>query len=113
MKIRYQNVFVAAALAAVSSLALAQGNFSGQQPQPGYPAAQGSPQQPGASPQGATADHGLQGHMMTTGDARVQLQQRIGTGPPPGVIRFDRAVIVDASGFEQPLAASTLFIPHG
>jgi hypothetical protein len=29
------------------------------------------------------------------------------------VIRFDRAVIVDASGFEQPLAASTLFIPHG
>ena len=76
-------------------------------------ALQGSPQQPGATPQGATADHGLQGHMMTTGDARVQLQQRIGTGPPPGVIRFDRAVIVDASGFEQPLAASTLFIPHG
>lgn len=28
-------------------------------------------------------------------------------------MRFERAVIVDASGFEQPLAASTLFLPLG
>ena len=33
--------------------------------------------------------------------------------PPPGIVRFDRAIIVDAVGFEQPMAASTMFIPHG
>lgn len=32
---------------------------------------------------------------------------------PPGAIRFDRAVVVDANGFAQPIASSTLFIPHG
>ena len=32
---------------------------------------------------------------------------------PTGMMRFDRAVVVDASGFEQPMAASTMFIPHG
>ena len=32
---------------------------------------------------------------------------------PPGTVRFDRAIIVDAVGFEQPMAASTMFIPHG
>ena len=34
-------------------------------------------------------------------------------GLPPGAIRFEPAVIVDASGFEAPLAASTLFLPQG
>lgn len=29
------------------------------------------------------------------------------------IMRFERAEIVDASGFEQPLAASTLFVPVG
>ncbi len=32
---------------------------------------------------------------------------------PQGIVRFDRAIIVDAIGFEQPIAASTMFIPHG
>lgn len=32
---------------------------------------------------------------------------------PTGMMRFDRAVILDAVGFEQPMAASTMFIPHG
>jgi rhodanese-related sulfurtransferase len=47
MKIRYYSIFVAAALAAVASSALAQNSFGGQQPQPGYPAGQGYPPQPG------------------------------------------------------------------
>lgn len=34
-------------------------------------------------------------------------------GLPPGAIRFEPAVIVDASGFEAPMAASTLFLPQG
>lgn len=29
------------------------------------------------------------------------------------VLRLEPAVIVDATGFEQPMAASTLFLPHG
>ena len=37
-------------------------------------------------------------------------QQR---GLPPGAIHVDRAVIVDATGFEAPMAASTLFLPRG
>jgi hypothetical protein len=102
MMIRYQHVFVAVALAAVATSALAQGNFSGQPPSLGYPAAQGAP-----------ADPNLQGPRMTTGSTWAQIPPRSGQGPPPSVLRFDRAVIVDASGFEQPLAASTLFIPHG
>ncbi|MGI9325384.1 MAG: hypothetical protein ACR2PZ_09215 [Pseudomonadales bacterium] len=28
-------------------------------------------------------------------------------------LRFDRAIILDTTGFQQPLAASTMFIPHG
>src|SRR5437879_4352979 len=51
MNIRYYSIFVAAVLAAVSSSALAQDSFGGQQPQPGYPAGQGYPQQPGGYPQ--------------------------------------------------------------
>ncbi len=35
------------------------------------------------------------------------------SSPPPKTLRFERAVVVDASGFEQPLAALTLFIPFG
>ena len=39
---------------------------------------------------------------------------QVDAGTPSGeVIRFDRAVILDAVGFEQPMAASTMFIPHG
>ena len=34
-------------------------------------------------------------------------------GLPAGAIRVERAVIVDASGFEAPMAASTLFLPSG
>ena len=30
-----------------------------------------------------------------------------------GILRFEPAVIIDASGFERPMAASTLFIPLG
>lgn len=29
------------------------------------------------------------------------------------ILRFDRAIVVDATGFEQPIAALTLFIPYG
>jgi hypothetical protein len=32
---------------------------------------------------------------------------------PAGAIHVDRAVIVDANGFEAPMAASTLFLPRG
>ena len=32
---------------------------------------------------------------------------------PPGTVRFDRAIILDRIGFEQPMAASTMFVPHG
>jgi len=58
MKIRHYSILVAVALAAVSSSALAQDSFGGQQPQQGYPAEQGMqqpggyPQQPGGYPQG-------------------------------------------------------------
>ena len=62
---------------------------------------------------GATEGYGELGQMMATAGAPSQIQSGNRKGLPPGVVRFDRAVIVDASGFEQPLAASTLFIPHG
>lgn len=32
---------------------------------------------------------------------------------PPGAIRFEKAMIVDATGFEAPMAATTLFLPAG
>jgi hypothetical protein len=34
-------------------------------------------------------------------------------GLPPGALRVEKAVIVDATGFEAPLAATTLFLPAG
>lgn len=34
-------------------------------------------------------------------------------GLPAGAIRFERAIIPDATGFEAPIAASTLFLPSG
>ena len=34
-------------------------------------------------------------------------------GLPPGAIRFEKAMIVDATGFESPMAATTLFLPAG
>lgn len=34
-------------------------------------------------------------------------------GLPPGAIHVDRAEIIDATGFEAPMAASTLFVPRG
>jgi hypothetical protein len=37
-------------------------------------------------------------------------QQR---GLPPNAIHVERAVILDATGFEAPMAASTLFLPRG
>ena len=45
---------------------------------------------------------------MACAHAPVHAQQRTS-----GMLRFDRAIILDASGFEQPMAASTMFIPHG
>jgi hypothetical protein len=33
--------------------------------------------------------------------------------PPRAVLRFEKAVIVDATGFEAPMAATTLFLPAG
>jgi hypothetical protein len=39
-----------------------------------------------------------------------QLQPR---GLPRGAIHVERAVILDATGFEQPMAAATLFLPAG
>jgi hypothetical protein len=44
--------------------------------------------------------------------AASQLEAATATAPP-GTVRFDRAIIVDATGFEQPMAASTMFVPHG
>jgi hypothetical protein len=113
MKIRHRNIFIATALVAVSLWALFLDDFGDQQPQQGYPAAPGNLQQPGAYPPGVTENYTVQGQRIADMDAPLQMQNRGGKGPPPGVIRFDRAVIVDAGGFEQPLAASTLFIPHG
>jgi hypothetical protein len=113
MKIRHRSIVVAAALAAVSSAVLFLNNFGGQQMQQGYPTAPGNLQQPGGYAPGATEDRSVQGHIIADMGAPPQVQTRSGKGPPPGVVRFDRAVIIDASGFEQPLAASTLFIPHG
>jgi hypothetical protein len=34
-------------------------------------------------------------------------------GLPPGALHVERAVILDATGFEAPMAASTLFLPRG
>lgn len=34
-------------------------------------------------------------------------------GLPPGAIHLERAVVVDYSGFEQPMGAVTLFLPSG
>lgn len=34
-------------------------------------------------------------------------------GLPSGAVRLEPAVIVDETGFEQPMAAATLFLPHG
>jgi hypothetical protein len=36
-----------------------------------------------------------------------------GRGLPPGAIHVDRAVVLDATGFEAPVAAATLFLPRG
>lgn len=33
--------------------------------------------------------------------------------PQGDVLRFERGLIVDASGFEQPVAAASLFVPYG
>lgn len=33
--------------------------------------------------------------------------------PPRTVLRFEKAMIIDATGFEAPLAATTLFLPAG
>ncbi len=33
--------------------------------------------------------------------------------PPRAVLRFEKAMIVDATGFEAPMAATTLFLPAG
>jgi len=33
--------------------------------------------------------------------------------PPRSVLRFEKAMIVDATGFEAPMAATTLFLPAG
>ncbi|WP_295428068.1 hypothetical protein [uncultured Thiodictyon sp.] len=62
---------------------------------------------------GATAEQGAVDPMNAASGAAPKMQSLTGKGLPPGVMRFERAVIVDAGGFEQPLAASTLFIPHG
>lgn len=35
------------------------------------------------------------------------------TRPAPRSIRMEPAVVVDATGFEKPIAAATLFVPHG
>lgn len=35
------------------------------------------------------------------------------TGLPTGARRLDRAVILDSGGFERPMVAGTLFVPHG
>ncbi len=37
----------------------------------------------------------------------------IAADPPRAVLRFEKAMIVDATGFEAPMAASTLFLPAG
>lgn len=36
-----------------------------------------------------------------------------GSGQASKYMRFERAVVLDATGFEQPMAASTLFLPVG
>lgn len=41
------------------------------------------------------------------------MKQAPSRGLPPGAIHVEPAVIVDHSGFEQPMGASTLFLPTG
>ncbi len=36
-----------------------------------------------------------------------------GADPPRAVLRFEKAMIIDATGFEAPMAATTLFLPAG
>jgi hypothetical protein len=43
----------------------------------------------------------------------VQDAHGAGGATPPGVYRFDRAAVIDPAGMERPMAAGTLFIPHG
>ena len=31
----------------------------------------------------------------------------------PRTVRMEPAVVIDATGFEKPMAAATLFVPHG
>ena len=40
-------------------------------------------------------------------------QLAAGADPPRSVLRFEKAMIVDATGFEAPMAATTLFLPAG
>ncbi len=40
-------------------------------------------------------------------------QMAASADPPRTVLRFEKAMIVDATGFEAPMAASTLFLPAG
>jgi hypothetical protein len=40
-------------------------------------------------------------------------QLAAGADPPRAVLRFEKAMIVDATGFEAPMAATTLFLPAG
>jgi len=36
-----------------------------------------------------------------------------GAAGPQNILRFEPAVVIDATGFDRPLAASTLFVPYG
>jgi hypothetical protein len=40
-------------------------------------------------------------------------QPAVSADPPRAVLRFEKAMIVDATGFEAPMAATTLFLPAG
>ena len=64
----------------------------------------------GADP-GPAVQHGPQAN----GAAEKTQQAKAGDlrGLPAGAIHVEPAVIVDATGFEAPMAASTLFLPRG
>lgn len=86
--------------AAIAALAACGGSGGAQQKAAPAPQAQSVQQ-----PQQQIAQHQPQ-------PTQPQQQQQA-RGLPAGALHVERAVILDATGFEQPMAAATLFLPAG
>ncbi len=96
-------------LATAAALALACGAGSDAGPD--------APQAPGTADTGAPGGpvDGVAAAPSGAGDPASGGAARSGKAGalPDDALRVERAVIVDATGFERPLASATLFVPHG